>query len=363
MILRALSKSPVDRFATAVEMREALELALAKKKAKSPRVVDPASTEKKRTAAFMLGGAVVLVAAAAAMGWRAGPQAADATNVTSAEVAAHGDVAAKPVAAPVVVRLNAASSASADERTDASVGENAAPNAFVTNTFVATMQAAAADLKEGATKALTVNGVDSESAAIVRPSDDSNGTPTPLAHGDRSHTDHVDHNERERRLWEARAFGKAHLSEPRALRAWATAAYRAGELREARRASELWALRDGSAEPRLFLAKRARCEWASGRGEVRARRVPPAPSRFDRSAADACATGCASPERRNAIASRRPRAFFAARSLIHSKLSIDTSSRACVAIDPIHGGAHIPGVGCSTLASSCLASIPAFAFG
>ena len=56
------------------------------------------------------------------------------------------------------------------------------------------------------------------------------------------------------RLETARAGLKDHNSDPQALRRWAMAALRAGELREARRASEAWAVHDGSVEPRLFLA-------------------------------------------------------------------------------------------------------------
>jgi hypothetical protein len=44
------------------------------------------------------------------------------------------------------------------------------------------------------------------------------------------------------------------MSDVRALRGWATAAYKAGEMREARRAAEAWSLHDGTSEPRVFLA-------------------------------------------------------------------------------------------------------------
>src|SRR5262249_38272422 len=47
---------------------------------------------------------------------------------------------------------------------------------------------------------------------------------------------------------------KGHMSDAHALKTWATAAHRAGELREARRAAEAWSLHDGTTEPRLFLA-------------------------------------------------------------------------------------------------------------
>jgi len=44
------------------------------------------------------------------------------------------------------------------------------------------------------------------------------------------------------------------MGDPRALRAWAVAAYRAGDYREARRAADAWALKDGTLEPRIFIA-------------------------------------------------------------------------------------------------------------
>ena len=55
-------------------------------------------------------------------------------------------------------------------------------------------------------------------------------------------------------LREARALARAHPSSPRALDVWARAALRAGELREAYRATSAWALHDGTVEPRLVMA-------------------------------------------------------------------------------------------------------------
>jgi serine/threonine-protein kinase len=55
-------------------------------------------------------------------------------------------------------------------------------------------------------------------------------------------------------LADARAAAKDHPSDRHALKAWATAASRAGAMREARHAGEAWALKDDGAEPRLFLA-------------------------------------------------------------------------------------------------------------
>jgi hypothetical protein len=56
-------------------------------------------------------------------------------------------------------------------------------------------------------------------------------------------------------LREARALARMHPSSPAALDAWARAALRAGELREAHRATAAWALHDGTVEPRLVMAE------------------------------------------------------------------------------------------------------------
>ncbi len=56
------------------------------------------------------------------------------------------------------------------------------------------------------------------------------------------------------RLDAARAAARAHPGDVRALQEWAAAALEAGELREARSATEAWSLRDGSPAPKLFLA-------------------------------------------------------------------------------------------------------------
>jgi hypothetical protein len=56
-------------------------------------------------------------------------------------------------------------------------------------------------------------------------------------------------------LREARAIAKARSGDPSALERWARSAFHAGELREARRAASAWALRDGTVEPRIFMAQ------------------------------------------------------------------------------------------------------------
>jgi serine/threonine-protein kinase len=56
------------------------------------------------------------------------------------------------------------------------------------------------------------------------------------------------------RLDQARALAQRHPSDTRALKAWTTAAVRAGDYRDARRAVDTWILHDSSPEPRVALA-------------------------------------------------------------------------------------------------------------
>jgi serine/threonine protein kinase len=68
-------------------------------------------------------------------------------------------------------------------------------------------------------------------------------------------------------LADARAAARAHPGDSRMLATWARAGLHAGELREARRAASAWLLRDGTVEPRVFMAE---VLDASGRrGEAR----------------------------------------------------------------------------------------------
>jgi hypothetical protein len=50
-------------------------------------------------------------------------------------------------------------------------------------------------------------------------------------------------------------MARAHPGDSRVLAAWARAGLHAGELRESRRAASAWLLRDGTVEPRLFMAE------------------------------------------------------------------------------------------------------------
>ena len=69
-------------------------------------------------------------------------------------------------------------------------------------------------------------------------------------------------------LQDARNAARERPTDPKALRALAQAAAKAGELREARRAAEAWSVHDTGAEPRMFLA--ATLEASGRKREARA---------------------------------------------------------------------------------------------
>jgi serine/threonine protein kinase len=72
---------------------------------------------------------------------------------------------------------------------------------------------------------------------------------------DRSASHEVTKAERDRALVQAREAAKEASGDARALRAWATAAFRAGALREARRAADAWILLENTPEPHIILAE------------------------------------------------------------------------------------------------------------
>lgn len=223
VILKALAKSKEDRFATAGAMREALEKALVAPKQRKARA--------RNIAIAAVTGACALLAVAGFKG-----------QETSLAGLIHRDVAATPVVA-------VATPAEAP----------AEPVAIVDAPAVAPKESAPAPAPAPAPK---VEG--SIAAALPRPA-----APAPASTFDdpepkeenpkssllvRASANHGSESSSKARLGEARAAAHDRSNDPRALRAWATAALAAGEPREARRAAEAWATHDGSVEPRLMLA-------------------------------------------------------------------------------------------------------------
>jgi serine/threonine-protein kinase len=207
LIMKALSKAPSERFASATEMREALEQLIAEPQRRGARATRMTRAGLALSAA--LAAAVAFVAARSAT--RHEP-----TSVEASAGSAHKE--------------------SLTPTEPAAPSSPAAPAATGPDPITAAaLQAAHDDLAVSP----TLDALPEAPRVQNSPGD---GRP-PEAHASR--TD---------RLNDARRLAKGHMSDARALRGWAHAAYRAGELREARRAAEVWSLHDGTSEPRVFLA-------------------------------------------------------------------------------------------------------------
>jgi serine/threonine protein kinase len=195
-VFRALEKKPADRFANASEMRAALEATLEapmKRASRTKNVALMAFT----TAA--IAGALVL-----AMKWRGEDPKAFAMSAWSATL----------------------SSTSTSTSTSTTPTTPAVPSPTIPI-------APAADTQPAAEVVAAADPPPSPAETASAPS----------------------RSERDQMLSDFRAHAKDHAGDPGALRSWAWAARRAGEMREARRAANAWALHDGTAEPRIFLAE------------------------------------------------------------------------------------------------------------
>ena len=211
VIMKALAKSKEERFSTALAMREALEEALVAQ--------DKRRARGKKLASFVLLASIAVLVAAGTKGRLSDLRAWAEKKMPAASVAQ------APVNAPAPEPVNEPEPVPAAE-----------PRAE-TETSSAPVVAAAAP---------------AETAPVdtAAPMD----LPEPPAKRLLLRAGHRTNDEARARLEAARAALKDRSSDPKALKDWAVAALRAGELREARRASEAWAVHDPTVEPRLFLA-------------------------------------------------------------------------------------------------------------
>jgi hypothetical protein len=198
VILRALAKSPGERFATAAEFREALEDVL--------RVPARRRARARKVAFSVMTGAMLLVAAAGSAHW----------------MSKGGGQAMARVAMPLVRPL-----------------AELAPVAM--NETVAEPWESIEDVAP--------IPVESEPVPVSMPVAASQPEAEPL-----HIAVHDGKPDKARALVEARAAARETHS-VRTLRAWTMAALDAGRSREARRAAETWALHDDTPEPRIVLAK------------------------------------------------------------------------------------------------------------
>jgi serine/threonine-protein kinase len=244
VIMMALSKSKEDRFATAREMREALERAIAIPARRKSRA--------KTMASLALFGAVAILGVAA---YRSTPAikgfALHKEKTPAAEIAA-------PPAAPEPT-VAEATPAPAPEPI-APVAELPAPPPTTTAPPPSASPSPPSPPPE-TSPALASTPHEEPKASTLAPEGASSLLVRASAHHPRP-SEPRDH------LQDARNAAREHSTDVRALRAWAIAALAAGEPREARRAAEAWAARDPSSEARLFLA--SALEAGGRRREARA---------------------------------------------------------------------------------------------
>lgn len=277
VIMKALAKSKEDRYPTARAMRDALEHALVAPDRRRSRA-------KKLMSVAVLASLGVIAAAA----FKDHSQAIKDLVFSKPAQLAVVPVEALPAAPPVEpapaeptepVPAEAALANSEPESVEAPIAEassaSSTPATAATPAAPAPLkalpEAVAAQVRSSTSRS---GGESNEAPARTASSSDDRSDDPAKARREvrpssllvRASARHESADAKEK-LSEARARAKDRSTDPRALRAWAMAAIQAGEVREARRAAEAWAVHDGGAEPRLFLA--AALEASGRRREAR----------------------------------------------------------------------------------------------
>jgi len=263
VIMKAIAKAKTDRFASAKELREALEEALI--------APDRRRGRARRVASVLVAGSIALLAVAGLKGHvSTAPITSAWSRITAAKetpvAVATLNVGELPAAPPVHAAAPAAAPATDPESATASAAAPAAAPAPAAAAASASDEAAdsaakpvaAREARKDDGKRAAENPLGNVAANSKKP----NG----LIQKASARSGEVE-GERTT-LSAARAAAHDRANDPKALKAWATAAMHAGEMREARRAAEAWAVHDGTAEPRLFLA--ATLEAAGRKREARA---------------------------------------------------------------------------------------------
>jgi len=282
VIMKALAKSKDDRYPTARAMREALEHALV--------APDRRRSRAKKLMSFAVLASLGVIAAAAFKDHSQAikdlvfskpaqlavvpvealpaappvePAPAEPTQPVPAEAAlanAEPESAPEPASAPVDAPIAEASSASSTPATHAAPAPLKALPSPESAPVQSSTSRSRGETNEAAARTASSSDDRSDDPAKAR----REVRPSSLLVRASARHESTDAKEK---LSEARARAKDRATDPRALRAWATAAIQAGEVREARRAAEAWAVHDGGAEPRLFLA--AALEASGRRREAR----------------------------------------------------------------------------------------------
>ncbi|HSO36638.1 MAG TPA: serine/threonine-protein kinase [Labilithrix sp.] len=255
VIMKALAKAKEDRFATALALREALEAALV--------APDRRRSRGRKIASAVIFGSLAVLAAAGLQGrWHHGvmdgvfaskePAASVATlNVAELPGASANANATAEADAKLAAEAKAEADLQAEAKTKAEADAKlAADLKLAADTRVAVAEVKPAAAPEEAPSAPAPREAKKDERRELPPPEHK---PSPLLVRASAHADARSEDARSQ-LAGARSAARDHATDPRALKAWATAAMHAGESREARRAAEAWAIHDNSAEPRLFLA-------------------------------------------------------------------------------------------------------------
>ncbi|HEY2516748.1 MAG TPA: protein kinase [Polyangiaceae bacterium] len=253
VVLKLLAKKPEARFSTAAEVRAALEETL--------RLPTKRQTRVRMVAGAFVAGAMALSIGAGLVSYRAlhstprEPEVAFAPVITQAEAEPATPVAAPPstgtsdIPAPPPPLAEAAPAPAPAPQAPAPA-PHAVAHAAVHAAPRATESAPASESASAReTESVSARATESasEPATTTASASEPASEPAPSADASAPRADLLE-------LADARTNAHEHSDDPRTLKVWANAAFRAGALREARRAGEAWALRDDGAEPRVFLA-------------------------------------------------------------------------------------------------------------
>jgi serine/threonine-protein kinase len=242
VVMRLLEKKPGDRFPSATAVRLALEETLLTPGKHRARVRGLANA--------FVAGAMALSIAAGVVSYRA--LHAASRGVAVVKVQEEPAVAMTDVAPAAVPEPPATGTAMIEDAPPIpAVEPTPAPEAIVASVApLPPAPAASPVVAPVPTPALPVPVAAPAPAAVAV-----SGPPAPVPAAAAPPTPHPTSGRADlAELADARTAAADHPADKHALKTWATAASRAGAMREARRAGEAWALKDDGVEPRLFLA-------------------------------------------------------------------------------------------------------------
>jgi serine/threonine-protein kinase len=255
IILRLLAKKPGARYAAAHDVRFALEDALRGPERYRNRV--------RRVAGGFVASAMALSIAAGLVSYRAmhvTPRGTMASHAVAPPGATPATTTAQPAPPPAPPSTG---TAAIEELASVASEANAPASAPAAASASAPASASASAPTSASAPASASASAPASPVTLAASTPPPNASPNPNAAKREGRADL-------QQLAEARAVAAEKPTDAQALKAWALAARRAGAMREARRAGEMWAQRDEGSESRLFLANVL--DETGHRGEAKALR-------------------------------------------------------------------------------------------